>query len=240
MRLCLASDLHGCVRAASYLAKAARALGCSAIVVAGDISAWQDSGSYLRAMQELRGFGGKVVVVLGNSDRPDLLGISPSEISVLHGTCERVNGVRFVGASGVPPSSYPSWFTVSEDELSELLKRATLGCLEGGPLVSVTHVPPFGVLDRVYDGSNVGSKAVINFIREKVPALHVCGHIHEARGTALVGKTLVVNPGQLRDGEPVYVADVSGSGASVKALQPSLQSRPSTTLHFHERVSFTS
>lgn len=141
------------LKAASYLAKAARALGCSAIVITGDISDWQDSGSYLRAMQELRGFGGKVVVVPGNSDRPDLLGISPSEISVLHGTYERVNGVRFigVGASGVPPSSYASWFTVSEDELFEFLKRATLGCLEGGPLISVTHVPPFGVLDWVYN-----------------------------------------------------------------------------------------
>jgi len=51
-------------------------------------------------------------------------------------------------------------------------------CGEKGTLVSVTHVPPLGVLDVTRDGSHAGSRAVLDFIRRRAPALHVAGHIH--------------------------------------------------------------
>lgn len=84
----------------------------------------------------------------------------------------------------------------------------------------MTHVPPLGVLDVTRDGSHAGSRAVLDFIRRRAPALHVAGHIHEARGVAKVGMTTVVNPGPLAVGDPVYVADISEKKVRVSALKP--------------------
>ena len=41
----------------------------------------------------------------------------------------------------------------------------------------------------------VGSTAVREAIEERQPALSVHGHIHEARGTCRIGRTLCINPG---------------------------------------------
>lgn len=41
----------------------------------------------------------------------------------------------------------------------------------------------------------VGSKAVLNAIKELQPLLGLHGHIHESKGVRKVGKTLCVNPG---------------------------------------------
>ncbi|MGC8636579.1 MAG: metallophosphoesterase family protein, partial [Thermoprotei archaeon] len=181
MKICISSDLHGNLKAASYLVRSAQALGCSVVLIAGDLSSWRDSRSYFRVAEELSKFEGSVLAVLGNSDAPELLGVESRGISLLHGTCKAVGDVAFAGVGGVPPSPYPSYFTLSEGEIGSLLERAADSC-GGGPLVSVTHVPPLGVLDLTRDGSNAGSRAVLDFIRRRAPALHVAGHIHEARG----------------------------------------------------------
>ncbi|MGC8601895.1 MAG: metallophosphoesterase family protein, partial [Thermoprotei archaeon] len=179
MKVCLSSDLHGNLKAASYLVGSAQALDCSLILIAGDLSSWRDSKSYFRVAEELSKFEGDALAVLGNSDFPELLGVESRGISLLHGTCKVVGDVAFVGVGGVPPSPYPSYFTLSEGEIGSLLERAADSC-GAGLLVSVTHVPPLGVLDLTRDGSNAGSRAVLDFIRRRAPALHVAGHIHEA------------------------------------------------------------
>ncbi|WP_449463006.1 metallophosphoesterase family protein [Tardisphaera miroshnichenkoae] len=219
MKICLSSDLHGEVKAASYLVRSAQALGCSVILIAGDLSSWRDAKSFYRVAEELSTFEGSVLAVLGNSDAPELLGVQARGVSLLHGTCNVVGGVGFVGVGGVPPSPYPSYFTLSEGEIGSLLERAADSCGER-PLVSMTHVPPLGVLDSTRDGSSAGSRAVLNFIRHRAPLLHVAGHIHEAKGAANVGRTIVVNPGPLAFGDPIYVADVSNNGSTVNLMTP--------------------
>ncbi len=218
MKICLSSDLHGDVKAASYLVRSAKALGCSLILVAGDLSSWRDAKSYFRVAEELSKFEGSVLAVLGNSDAPELLSVQAQGPSLLHGTCRVVEEVGFIGVGGVPPSPYPSYFTLSEGEMGSLLESAAGSCAGEKPLVSMTHVPPLGVLDKTRDGSSAGSRAVLDFIRKRGPILHVAGHIHEAKGVASVGRTTVVNPGPLVVGDPVYVADVARTGATVSLI----------------------
>lgn len=71
------------------------------------------------------------------------------------------------------------------------------------------HVPPYGsTLDdapeltadlRPKRAGNavvpVGSHAVRRLIEQHQPLLVLCGHIHEARGTVRLGRTLCINPG---------------------------------------------
>lgn len=56
----------------------------------------------------------------------------------------------------------------------------------------------------------VGSVAVKRYIEERQPILSIHGHIHEDRGIDIVGDTIVVNPGPLKDG---YYAEAELNGA---------------------------
>lgn len=62
--------------------------------------------------------------------------------------------------------------------------------------VYVTHSPPWGTgLDRLYDGSPIGSRAIRGFIERHRPPLTLHGHIHESPGVIRLGPTVCVNPG---------------------------------------------
>ena len=57
----------------------------------------------------------------------------------------------------------------------------------------ITHGPPQGVLDKIYDGSAVGCEALAERLEQVQPRLHVFGHIHEDYGSRKVGNTTYVN-----------------------------------------------
>jgi Icc-related predicted phosphoesterase len=44
-------------------------------------------------------------------------------------------------------------------------------------------------------GLHAGSKLIREFIEMYQPDLCLCGHIHEARNSDHIGKTIIVNPG---------------------------------------------
>ena len=70
--------------------------------------------------------------------------------------------------------------------------------------ILISHVPPYGVLDRVesrfippaWTGRHAGSKVLLEYIQRYQPRYVFCGHIHEAEGSAMVGATQVVNLGK--------------------------------------------
>jgi Icc-related predicted phosphoesterase len=73
--------------------------------------------------------------------------------------------------------------------------------------VYVTHSPPWGTsLDRLYNGTPVGSRAIRSFIERHRPPLTLHGHIHESPGVDRIGPTVSVNPGDSLTGfRPVRV-----------------------------------
>ena len=54
--------------------------------------------------------------------------------------------------------------------------------------------------DALYNGESSGSVGLRHFVEQHQPDLLLCGHIHEARGIGLIGKTRIVNVGELRRG----------------------------------------
>jgi Icc-related predicted phosphoesterase len=48
--------------------------------------------------------------------------------------------------------------------------------------ILVTHGPPLGTLDTVFDGTHVGSQALLDFIQRTRPKLHLFGHVHRTFG----------------------------------------------------------
>ncbi len=60
----------------------------------------------------------------------------------------------------------------------------------------------------------MGSIAVRKFIETYEPQLCLTGHIHEAAGTDKIGKTIIINPGMLKDGGYIEVTENKGELAA--------------------------
>ena len=101
--------------------------------------------------------------------------------------------------------------------MTAILQDAHAQVKEAEHLILVAHPPPLNTrTDVIASGIHVGSPAVRTFIEAVQPALCLTGHIHEARGTDLLGATRIINPGMLKDGAWIeIVADVSGISAEL-------------------------
>ncbi len=88
----------------------------------------------------------------------------------------------------------------NEGSVAECLERLPFGGAREQVLVA--HVPPFETsLDRLWDGTGAGSRAVRDFLLRRQPTVSLHGHIHESpavsgRWAELLGRTLAVQPGQ--------------------------------------------
>jgi Icc-related predicted phosphoesterase len=68
--------------------------------------------------------------------------------------------------------------------------------LDTVPKLDDSVFPPKPVFDKgqaVMIGA--GSTAIRSAIEKHQPLVHLCGHVHESRGTTRIGKTLIINPG---------------------------------------------
>ncbi|KAJ8609039.1 hypothetical protein CTAYLR_008708 [Chrysophaeum taylorii] len=77
----------------------------------------------------------------------------------------------------------------------------------------VSHAPPAGVLDATYSGYSAGSKTLRRgleqaFANRSLPALWICGHIHESAGL------------RVRDGVLVLNAAAANPGRAVELVRP--------------------
>lgn len=91
-----------------------------------------------------------------------------------------IGGVIFYGTPWQP--EFCNWaFNLPPDRLS---KKYEL--IPHGVDVLITHVPSFGYLDRLRDGTNIGSPELLRAWERVLPKIHIFGHCHEDRGQAMV------------------------------------------------------
>jgi len=81
-----------------------------------------------------------------------------------------------------------------------------------GDKVLILHTPPRSKLD-FEKGGHKGSPHVNELIEWLKPHFVFCGHAHGARGEEWLGRSLVVNPGPLKDG---FFAILDTDGPSVR------------------------
>ena len=60
------------------------------------------------------------------------------------------------------------------------------------------HTPPVGELD-LDEGKHKGSQVINDLIEKLKPEWVFCGHAHKARGKQIIGNSIVVNPGALKN-----------------------------------------
>tara|TARA_Y100000310_G_scaffold328062_1_gene395451 strand:+ start:2147 stop:3019 length:873 start_codon:yes stop_codon:yes gene_type:complete len=84
----------------------------------------------------------------------------------------------------------------------ELIKR-----VKKGEKIFIFHYPPKGVFDIIrdkknpMDGLSAGVRFYTGAIKKHKPRLVLCGHMHEYQGSKKIGDSLIVNPGDAKEGK---------------------------------------
>jgi uncharacterized protein len=164
------------------------------------------------ADERLAGKGIRVFVCPGNDDQLEIDAVVEAANTVELGEGRVVDIDGFQLASSGWANRTP-WDTYREEDEPDLKKRIDemLESVTAEPERTIysLHCPPYGTglddapqltaeMDLKDAGRStvpVGSTAVREAIEGHQPALSLHGHIHEARGTTRLGKTLCINPG---------------------------------------------
>jgi Icc-related predicted phosphoesterase len=219
VRLVCFGDIHMAFRAIERLGPVLREADCA--ILTGDLTHFGDPPDAFRIADAVREHCPNVLAVTGNLDMPWVIDAFRAQGISLHGEGRHLGdlGVFGCGGSNITPMDTPT--ELEEDEIRSVLERAHAAVSDAPRKLMVCHTPPYGTrLDRLVNGTPVGSPAVRAFIEERRPDVALVGHIHEGRGSERVGETLVLNAGALRDGGYVVVDDdAAGLRAELRSFR---------------------
>jgi len=177
-------------------------------ILTGDLTNFGDPPDALAIVDAVRTHCPDVLAVTGNLDMAWVIDAFHEAGISLHGEARRYGtlGIFGCGGSNITPMDTPT--ELEEDELARVLARGHALVADAPRRLMICHTPPFDTpLDRLVNGTPVGSPAVRTFIETQQPDVAVVGHIHEGRGVTTLGSTVVANAGALRDGGYVVVED---------------------------------
>ena len=210
MKILAIPDIHGRVdKMKPYFDKIAEA---DVVILAGDLTNG-DLSSAKQVLDTLSHHNPRILTIPGNMDTNDIVDYTEELGTNIHKKHRIIDGIAFVGVGGALP--FAGSYIYSDDELAAIMKQAIVG-LPDVPQVLVCHQPPLNTLnDRLYDGRQVGSQAVRNYIEAHQPLICFTGHIHEAVGIDTIGETQICNPGAVWKGY-AYAEIIGGA---VKVLE---------------------
>ena len=198
MRVIAFSDLHGSIDVVERILVLER--NFDVVILAGDITTVGTPSQLENAIRRVEAFGKPILAVAGNMDplalerKLDQLGVSIDSRGRLLGD------VGFFGVSAAPASPLRTPNEISEREITDRAEAGWKDVADAHWKVFVPHASPKDTaLDLVPSGKHVGSSAVRDFIRRRKPDATICGHIHEGKGEAVIGKTRVINAGYSGD-----------------------------------------
>ncbi len=199
MKILAVSDLHGNVKPLiNYL----RDNRSDLIIIAGDITHFGPAELAEDILKEVSSFQIPVLAIPGNCDPESLhINIDNSPAINLHARSLVVKDIGFSGFGGSNPTPFNTPLEFEEVQIYDEAKKALEGVQEQKITIFITHAPPYGTeTDKLSSGEHAGSKSLRKIIEELQPTINICGHIHEARGTDKIGKTQIMNPGELSQG----------------------------------------
>ncbi|HXY84130.1 MAG TPA: hypothetical protein VEH52_01505, partial [Gaiellaceae bacterium] len=164
------------------------------------------------ADERLAGTGIRVVCCPGNDDQFEVDDViaAAKTVELGEGRVLDLDGFQLVSTGWANRTPWETYREEDEPDLRARLEKAIAGVTAPPERTMFSfHCPPYrsGLDDapeltadmRLKDAGRavipVGSTAVRGAIEEHQPALSLHGHIHEARGTCRIGRTLCINPG---------------------------------------------
>jgi len=202
MKILAVADFHGNLEASRRTALKAKNIDANVVVVCGDITHFGSIKDAEKILSPLTVLKLPVLYVSGNCDPPSLVEREIQDVQCIHGKCQAIGNLSFLGAGSVPVDRvHPSPLEVSDEEILAALTQGLRQCKSPHSVIVVAHSPPLNTkLDIAHFGGHVGSPSLRNFIEQNQPSVVFCGHIHEARGIDYIGDTVVANTGPARHG----------------------------------------
>lgn len=210
MKIVSFGDIHEDTRNLEKLSAELRT--ADIILISGDLTNYHGKDAAETVIRAVRRYNTNIMAQLGNLDQSEVDEYLSSEKINLHGNgyvYENI-GIFGVGGSNRTPFNTPTEF--SEDEIKGFLHRGYKKVEGCAVKIMVPHMPPYNTnVDKVASGMHVGSKSVRAFIEEYMPAICICGHIHEARGKDYIGDTIILNAGMFKNGGYIEITYSNGS-----------------------------
>jgi Icc-related predicted phosphoesterase len=203
MKIITLTDIHGSYRKADEILTKASA---DVVVIGGDITTVGTRAEVEQAIEGWKKFGRRLVAVAGNMDSPEIDKALESAGVSVNGRGVKIGDVGFFGVSASPFSPLHTPYEISEEETAQRIEAGYRMVRDSKVKVFVPHAPPHDTkVDKVFMGTHVGSKSVREFIEREQPDVVICGHIHEARGQDVIGRSRIVNCGPAGRGYYVLI-----------------------------------
>jgi uncharacterized protein len=197
-------DIHGDTALTKKLAKKAMKENVDLVVIAGDLTFFENSLDNL--IGPFHKAGKRVLLIPGNHESVeavDFLSEMYSNVKNIHGYSIRIGNMGIFGAGGanVGPFTF-----IREPEMFELLENGFRYIQDSPIKIMVTHVHPRKSLVEkiaIFEGSSGIEKAIKKF----QPDIALFSHIHECWGVEeKIGKTRLINVG--REGKIIEIEKV--------------------------------
>lgn len=189
------------------------------------------------AEAKLKGTGRRIVVTAGNDD-PEFINDLFKQSTVVTFAERRIVELdehhEMINEGFSNPTPWNTHRELPEDGLLAVLTEQIKGLKDVSKAVFNLHVPPYNSkLDEApeldanlvpKDGGRtyvpVGSTAVRKVIETYQPLLGLHGHVHEAKGSTKIGRTLCLNPGSTYTEGALSGVLVHLGPTAVKSFQP--------------------
>ncbi len=180
------------------------------VILAGDITNFGRRPEMQEMIDLVSGFNKTCISVPGNCDYQETEEVMNETGTNLNGKNRVIENITFVGLGASLPTPFKGTpFEVPEEYFQEKLNTAIDGLNDQSPMVLISHQPPHNTTaDALPNGMHVGSTTIRQFIESYQPLVCFTGHIHEGQGIDSIGKTKIINPGPVFNGNYAY-AEIS-------------------------------
>ncbi len=172
------------------------------VLISGDLTNCGGKDESQKILDHIRQYNSNILAQIGNMDTLDVDSYLETQGINVHARVTALSPhVALVGLGYSTPTPFCTPSEVSENQLTNWLTATEEKIQVFEHIILMSHTPPFGTTtDRLTNGTSVGSRAVRQWIEKIQPAICITGHIHESAATDTIGKTLVLNPGNLASG----------------------------------------
>ena len=171
------------------------------LILSGDLTNFGGIADTTKVLTAARSYCSAVLALPGNLDHPEVIGFLRTENVALHGESRRVGQLGLFGCGGSNITPFRTPLEYQDEQLGEVLAQAYTGIADAPLQLMVCHTPPYRTkLDRLTNGTPVGSLSVRQFIEQHQPHLCITGHIHESPGIDFIGRTKILNAGPFAAG----------------------------------------
>ena len=203
-------DIHGSVKWTPELIAAAERV--DSILLCGDLTSFGTPEDVTGILADIARYNSTCHAIAGNCDSLAIEAFLTNQDIALNNRGRMIgDSIGICGVSGSNHTPFGTPLEYTEEELSESLDSGWQQIRGASTRIVIHHAPPYRTkCDRTLLGIHTGVRMFREFCEKNQPELVVCGHIHEARGTDMIGETLVVNGGMSARGHGTVIEFIDG------------------------------